>query len=371
MAVARSMSKNLPILFGITLVTVLIWTWATGATRVAREVPITIVFEVSDPDGGRWRVSPAQRELQVQAEGSRIAINQLGSLTSTVTVKLAPTEGRQDVSLTNELARDPSFRRAGLLVQPVGATNIEVHAFERIRRRVEDVEIHARATGETLRLHDVADLRREVVAEERWVEFDAADDSEPLRDTAITLLARPESGGSWDVPIGESVIRAPTRLTIKGYPEIEDLTFDPPQLFVDFTVMPDDETYEARNVRVHVMYGPDEDIRVVLDPPRFERVRIKGPPDLLARLRDNSGDAMLIGVLHLRSIELGLAQSTKQLSGFAVMDNRPGARSGSIIPVLGEVYATAAQSEPDSGLPNVTYSIIKPAAPTPDDAPEG
>ena len=107
----------------ITGVTLIIWWWAAGETRVERALPMRLEFAVSGQQ--RWEVLPRSIPVAVVAEGSQRAIRQAEQLRA-LGVPLPANRGRQTVDLFETIRDHPQILSTGITVVSTDRKTLDV-----------------------------------------------------------------------------------------------------------------------------------------------------------------------------------------------------------------------------------------------------
>lgn len=308
-----SMSKHSDIwtLLIVTSVAGLIWFWAAAETRDHRSIPVRLNFVV--PDQNDWIVSPAQRTVRLELEGSKLALDQAERvLRQPLAVEFTPTIGTKLIDVLGSIRMDEDLEATGVKVLSADPSVVEIDADEivRVPARVRPTLPGVQTVGEVEVRPAEVTVALPSRLRERWlgsitveafVERGRLDQLEPGRPHEIDVGVRPAD----------------------GLPANAGLSIEPATVQLSFTMRSRIRETQLDNVRVQLA-GPPEDYRefiVEVQDPILRNVTIRAEGDLIRRIE--SEEVTVVALLHLSNREKEQRIGSKPISYFLALVPRP------------------------------------------------
>jgi hypothetical protein len=335
----------------VSLVTVLIWIWAAGETRVERSFEATISLEAPDP--ARMQVdatSPSfNGRVGITARGSQRAVRDLQIVVSQRLELLAgsggipTTEGISQVSLARAIADLPSVRATGAVIDAVDPASIEIRIdlLERGTLRVVPEFAGTQTQGDVVVEPPIVSARLPAAA---WREG-----RDPVARAVFDRrdLESLEPGRRYTL---DAQVQLPPPLAAIA----RGAATEPTTVKVTFTPRSRDRTTTLASVPVQVA-GPAEEFakhRVEVDPGFLRQVVLSGPAEAIARIEERR--ERIVAFVHLDSTELALRVPSKRISLWLLP---PGVR----VVQIGD----SEESLPEIGLRILEPSAVEGATPPP------
>lgn len=282
----------------VTVLSVLIWTWAVNETRESRPISPTIRFvTIDDAD---WIISPGELTLNnVTIEGSPLALgNALQLARRDFEFELGteglppPAEGSLTLDLEEVLRSFAPLARTGVNVLAVEPATVELTIDRLITQRVpiRPSTIGIEAEGEITVTPAEAELRMPNRLWQIW------------RDVSIDAVVEPRNLGTLQ-PGEEYTINVTLRkpAALAGYDEVELLTRT---ATVQFIARSRIEEYTLDSVRVQVQSPPEDfdEYRVAIDEAHrvLRNVTVRAESDLIRQIAANEVRVMAVLQLSTR-----------------------------------------------------------------------
>lgn len=290
----------------ITAVSVLVWYWAASETRVTKTLaPVRIEFTL--PDADRWLIEPRSMAVTITAAGSQRSIRNAERL-ERLQISLTPAAGPQAIDLVDAVARHPLVEETGVSVVSVSPDDatIEVDEYLHISARVRPILAGVQTVGEItvsppevtvsmpgrLRRFYPDDLTVEAILQRRELDRLEPGISHTIDDVTLRL---PEQLTS-DSAIAIAPQRV--RLTFTVRSQIRDFLLETP-------------------VRIKIAGAPEDSEHIELEPKQLRDVIVTAPYDLIEKIE--SGDALVVAVLHLKSSEKEARITSKPITCFMAL----------------------------------------------------
>ncbi|TVQ54614.1 MAG: hypothetical protein EA377_05080 [Phycisphaerales bacterium] len=295
----------------VTAVTALIWFWAAAETRGDRSISVRLQFVVADPDD--WLVTPPQRTVRIEVQGSRLALDQADRvLRQPVPIEFVPVVGAKTIDILNALRDHDELEATGVRIRSAEPSVVEIDS-DRIVR----VPARVRATLPGVQTVGEVEVRPAEVTvampsrlRERWlgainveafVDRGRLDQLDPGRHHVIDVAVRPAD----------------------GLPSNGGIQIEPGTVQLAFTMRSRIRETRLDQVRVQLA-GPPEDYREfrvdVLDP-ILRDVTIRGEGDLIRRIE--SEEVTVVAILHLSNREKEQRIDAKPISYFLALIREP------------------------------------------------
>jgi hypothetical protein len=271
-------------------VTVLIWYWAAGETRVTRTLHTRLEFVVAGAEPADWLIDPAVISVAFEAEGTARAIRNAEEAVKGRRLSIAvPAEaGIQRLDVTQLLRDHPDVQATGITIVSADPGTRELELDEMVASPalvlplpgveaddvvVEPAQVTVRMPGAKRPVYG-PDLTVEPVVPPRQFERLAPGTRHTLEDVPVRLSA--------------------------GLPDEGDVHIDPPRVKISFTIRSHIRKMKLDYpVRV-LIAGPHEDHEYVeLEPKQLRDVTVTVTDELAQRIE--SGEAVVFAVLHLKS----------------------------------------------------------------------
>lgn len=342
---SRTPHTDIPAFLVITAVAVLVWSWAAGETRSDEKLEIRATFRADEETPGRWEFEPRSVGLVLDVSGSRLSVRRAREQLQDVVLDVRAAEGTSLIELEQLLLAAPEAAGLGITINGVTPPRLEV----RIRRIITERATVSR-TIPGIELEGEAEVGRDSVEVE--LPKEARDAVQGPLVVEPVLPADVLGEGS----LGTRVTWNDVPLRVRGLPDDVRVTIRPPTIELSFTPRQrTDAIVLSKAVRVNVLVSPEDRERIELDPGRLFDVRIEGPSDVIASLRDDVDPARAgvpMAVLQLRSVELAGNITEKRISGFVVV-----MPDGRMVPVDGRIAATGERR------PRIGVQVAKPGTP--------
>jgi hypothetical protein len=323
---ARSPRTDLSAFLVITAVSVLVWSWAAGETRIAESLDIRATFQADAETPGRWEFEPRSMVVELELGGSRLSVRRAREQLRDLILEVRAEEGVQTIDLERLILEAPEAAGLGVTLNAVTPPRADV----RIRRIITERATVSR-TIPGIELEGEAEVERDSVDVTLPQDVRARIQG-PL---VVEPVLPPDVIGEGS--LGTRVTWKDVPLRVRGVPEGARPTISPPTLQLTFTPRRrTDAIVLSKAVRVNVLVSPEDRERIEVDPGRLFDVRLEGPSDVIASLRDDVDPARAgipMAVLQLRSLELAGNITDKRISGWVVLmpDGRMVAVDGRIV----------------------------------------
>ncbi len=295
----------------VTGVALLIWFWAAAETREKGGATMLVRFDPSTSSA--QVVSPRERDVTVELEGSRLAIQSARTLTTvTLTVgdELPSRPGRHRVDLAEALQRDEAIRDTGVGVLSADPSFIDV--------RIDDLVIVDAAIKEHLPgIEFDGDVT--VTPSEATVSL-PAELRERLGDNMAveaqllqTSLEGLEPGRAYSLP---------AKLNLRMPPELKNdwaVVIKPPAATISFKVLSRIKSLVLPTVRVQLA-GPPEDYdeyQVEVVDRAISDVTIRAENTLIQQIE--RGQATIVALVHLSTREKERRIESKPVTCFMAL----------------------------------------------------
>lgn len=315
----------------VTAVSALVWYWAAGETRESRSLPGVIV-KFTVPSAASWRLSPTATPVTITVEGSRRAINRAAAI-DRLTVERPAAVGEQVVDMLDALESNPEVIEAGISIVSVSPSSVtlSMDAIVQQPARVRPVLPGVQSDGEIVVTPAQVTLSlpgqlRPFVSEdatvEAFVDRQQLDRLEPgvphTLENVVLRLPEPLS----DRPI--AITPSAVRMTFTIRSQIRELPLVTP-------------------VRVQTA-GPPEDTEylIAFEPKQLRDVIVSAPVTVIDKIE--SGDAVVIAIVHLKSTEKEARLDRKRVASFVAL-----MPDGSFVAVDARVGETG-ESRPEIGV---------------------
>jgi hypothetical protein len=296
----------------IASVTLLIWYWAAGETRVTRTLHTRLEFVVAGAEPADWLIDPAAIPVDFEAEGTARAIRNAEEAVKgrRLSIALPAGAGIQRLDVTQLLRDHPDVQATGITIVSADPSTRELELDELVASPalvlplpgveaddvvVEPAQVTVRMPGAKRPLYG-PDLTVEPVVPQRQLERLAPGTRHTLENIPVRL--------SEGLPAG---LPADTAVEI-----------DPPQVKISFTIRSRIRQVELDYpVRV-LIAGPHEDHEYVeLEPKQLRDVTVTVPDELARKIE--SGEAVVFAVLHLKSREREARITEKAVTYFMAL----------------------------------------------------
>jgi hypothetical protein len=274
----------------IAAVTVLIWYWAAGETRVTGTLHTRLEFVVAGVEPEDWLIEPATLPVALEAEGPARAIRNAESALKgrKLSVQVPAEAGGQRLDITQLLRDHPDVQATGITILSSDPSTRELEIDEMVASPalvlplpgveaddvvVEPAQVTVRMRGRDRPLYG-PDLTVEPVVLPRQLERLAPGTRHTLEDVPVRLSA--------------------------GLPDDGDVHIQPPRVRISFTIRS-----RIREIKLDypvrvLIAGPHEDHEYVeLEPKQLRDVTVTVTDELARRIE--SGEAVVFAVLHLKS----------------------------------------------------------------------
>ncbi len=307
----------------VTVVTVLIWSWAAEETREQASTSFRIRFAPSDP--ARQVITPDEVRLKVELEGSRHALEQARTLTMplklTVGSELPADADENPANIADALQKHEALRDTGVRIISVDPAliDIQVDDLVSVNATVQPELPRLQIEGEILvdppqvlltlpsRLH-----RRtgEELVLRAYIDQSRLDQLEPGRPYSLDAKLRPP-----ETLIGQKAV-----------------TIEPPSVVITFTVRSRIEETTLPMVRVQIAGPPEDHSEYVVEIDETDKqlanVTIKADGALIRQIEQ--GEATVVALVHLSSSEKERRIESKAVTFFMALPPQGG---GTIVEV--------------------------------------
>lgn len=292
----------------VTLVAVLIWYWAAGETRDALELSIPVSFQVSEgAEGGEWLVDPAEAQVSVTVSGSRRAVRRADDSLEAVTIQLPPDVDKQTLDMARVLQDHPEVEAFGITIESPAPATIDVTV---------DRVVSSTATVTPL-LPGVRELKSlEFIPSEVTVQMPERFRRNLPEELTVETVVDRRAIESLGEGLLHKLSNVPVRLL--NAENVPDVIISPSRVRVEFMIESQERVTDLESVRIQILSPPEEDeYSVALDPKQLRNVTVTAHRDVITRIQ--SGDAVVLAVLHLKSTEKDRQISSKRISGFVAV----------------------------------------------------
>ncbi len=339
----RSPLSEIPAILVITLVAVLVWSWAAGETRTNERLDVRATFRPDEETPGRWEFDPRSAVVQLEVSGSRLSVRRAREELRELELDVEASEGTRTILVEPSLLASPEV--TGLGITPVSVTPAALEV--RIRRIITERATVSR-TIPGIELEGEAEVSRDSV-EVTLPQGVRARIQGPL---VVEPVLPPEALGEGS--LGTRVTWSDVPLRVRGVPDGVLPAISPPTIEMSFTPLRRTDTVRLEApVRVNVLVSPEDRERIELEPGRLFGVELEGPSDVIDSLRpgvDPARAGVPMAILQLRSRELAGAITDKRIAGFVVM-----MPDGRMVPVTGWLAETGERR------PRIGIRIAEPA----------
>lgn len=298
----------------VTALTLLIWFWAASETREQELLYLTLHFTPATSAGQHWVVTPPDRTVTVNVEGSQRAIEAARLFRNrALDVQLPPPgeAGVIDVSLEQALANQPELRETGVTVLNVEPEYVEV-------RVDEIVAVHAQVRVELPGVH----TEGETTAEPRTVTVRLPQRLRQIVEDPFVVDAAvgPASNLAGLEPGRSHTLRdIPVRLpeALRG---AQGVSIIPRAVDITFAVRSRIQQMTVNDVRVQISGDPknfSEYIVEVVDEEVLRDVTVSAESDLIQKIED--GTAKIAAIVHLTTRDLEEGITSKRVSQFRAL----------------------------------------------------
>ncbi len=290
----------------ITAVSVLVWYWAASETRVTETLP-PMRIEFTLPESDRWLINPSSMAVTLTAVGSQRSIRDAEGL-DVLEVSLKPEVGEQFVDVLEAVSRHVRIQESGVSVVSVTPSDatIEVDQYVRIPARVRPILAGVQTVGDIvveppqvtvsmpglLRRFYPDDLIVEAFIQRGELERLQAGIAHTIEDVPLRLPEQLTSDSSI------SISPQRVRLTFTVRSQLRDIVLDTP-------------------VRIKIAGAPEDEELIELEPKQLRDVKVTAPYDLIAKIE--SGEAVVVAVLHLKSSEKEARITSKPITCFMAL----------------------------------------------------
>jgi hypothetical protein len=308
----------------VTLVTVLIWIYAESESLRAEDLAATVAF-ASPPGSSRavWIVDSPGRptmELKLRLEGATAAIDALRRQLHT-TIPLTPgaelpkDPGQHSIDLRTTLRASPVFAQSGVTIAEVSPTTITVLVDELVTRQV-PVRIELPLGTETAGPPEVQPELASITLPATLLPA--------LAD--LPVLAAPDRAALTALTPGrlERIPGVPLQvpIPIRDQPYV---TVEPRSATVTVTLRDQSDFEVLATVPVQIRISPvayaEWDVEIPQDARFLRDVRVDGPRDLIAQIRE--GRLPIIAYISLTPDDLTQGAAAGQISKEAVFSDLP------------------------------------------------
>lgn len=292
----------------IAAVTVLIWYWAAGETRVTRTLHTRLEFIVAGEDPADWLIEPKSLAVAIEAEGSARAIRNAEETTKgrKLTIPLPATVSRQPVDITQALRDHPGIEETGITIVSTdpGSRELGVDEIVSLPARVlplagiEADDIVVEPPQVTVRMP--SRLRR-LYATELTVE--------PVVDRSTLDRLVPGARSTLEnIELRLSAAQAPN----------SDVRIEPAMVKLTFTIRSRIREVKLEYpVRVLIAGPPEDHESVELEPKQLRDVTVIVPDELGRKIE--TGEAVVFAVVHLKSAEREARITSKPVTHFMAL----------------------------------------------------
>ncbi len=293
----------------VTVVSLLIWFWAAGETRVQTGVTFTVQLVSSDP--ARWLVSPGEITVSAELEGSRFAIQDARNLKSplklTHGVELPMPPGIYPENLAELLEQHEPLADTGVGIKSTDPPSIDisVDALSEVTLPVQVIFPNIQTEGEVKREPAEAVVRlpgsvRAYLPEDLVIE--AVIDPRRLQEV--------EPGQTYKL---QATLRVPERYGLD-----ESILIMPPTVTVEFTVRSQIKVAKLASVRVQIAGPPEDYDEYVVQIDEKDRtlrdVVVKADGPLMQQIE--RGDVRVVALVHLSNSDKERRVETKPITCF-------------------------------------------------------
>jgi len=296
-----------------TAVTLLIWYWAAGETRVSERYSGRITLRAAD--GEPWLLQPDSAQITIDVSGSRRQVRTADTRLRDIELAITPRTGQQRINIVEELRRHPDIGTSGITVTSADPPIIDISADPIITR---EARVLRRLPG--------ARLEDEIAVEPRTVRV-SFPESSPLNAradlTVEPVITREEvealTPGSRITLPGIGVRPTGLRTAVTG------LRIEPPQVTVTVTIRSQIGDHRLETpVRVQILSPSQDEGTVEMNPQVLRDVTITAPLNLIEQIvsREQSQSRhgpVVIAVLQLKSDERARRITEKRISNFMVL----------------------------------------------------
>jgi len=309
-----TLHRELGTFLTVALVTILIWSWAASETRDRQEVVLTLAFA----GGERDVIEPSSTRVTVTIEGSQLALQRAQALQDTP-LRFERGKGQ----LKGESGTTIVFEVAGSLLEHerLAATGVTVISTQPASINLQldelvDVEAPVRLTlpatqldGDPVVTPDTVTLRiPKSLRDRRTVDFivDAVGDRQRLQQLA--------PGRQHEMEIQ---LRAPEGIDNATRDRIQ---IEPPRVTAKFALRSQIAETLVESVRLQVACPHEvlSEFNVDLETTTLSDVTVSAPRDVIARIE--SGEAVVLGFVHLSSLECESGIESKPVTVFMALD---------------------------------------------------
>ncbi len=296
----------------VTGVALLIWFWAAAETREKGGTTMVVRFEPSTSTA--QVVSPRERDVTVELEGSRLALQRARTLTQpvklTVGNELPARQGRHRVDLVEALERHDGLRDTGVGVLSADPSSIELRIDDLvmveapIKEHLPGIEFDGAATvTPSAATVSLPSELREKLGDNLAVEAQ-------LLQTSLEGL---EPGRTYSLP---------AKLNLRIPPELKNdwaVAIKPPAATISFKVLSRIKALALPTVRVQIA-GPPEDydeyLVEVVDK-SISDVTIRAEDTLIQQIE--RGQATIVALVHLSTREKERRLESKPVTCFVAL----------------------------------------------------
>ena len=320
-----------------TAVTLLIWYWAAGETRDSARSNTRVLLRTGGAEP--WLLEPESRQVAIEISGSRRQVRAAESGLRELELFIAPEIGRNSIDLIAELRRHPDVTAAGISITAVDPPILEVRA-DRLMTR--EARVMRRLPG--------ARLDDEVTIEPQTV--------------AVTFPSQSALASRADLTVEPNVTREEiealtpgSRVTLPGIglrpvglrTAVPGLRIEPAQVTVTVTIRSQISVLRLdAPARIQVLSPPEDEGTIEINPRVLRDVTVTAPLETIEQIQ--SGQAVVIAILQIKSDERARRITQKAISGFMVLY-----RDGRVAVIDGRV------GEAGEAAPVVQITIAQPA----------
>ena len=306
----------------VTLIALLIWAFAEGQSLRSQRTVVELEF--SPLSNGMWstRVVDGQDwrgRVEVLTEGSVSSLDSLEAvLREPMSIEpgmegLPRATGEHTMELREALRMHPEFRSRGVSVLSTEPATVRVHVQE-----LATLKLPIRVEAPSAELDGVAEL---VGASEASVRVPAAMAS-ALQEGDAWMVAQVEPA---QLEAMQEGVRSTLRVRLVPGPALaKDAVFsvDPSQVDVRLTVRSKTESYLLASVPVDLRLPVGElgrfDVTIPVEDQSLSNVTVRGPSELIARIRD--GELVVRAYIRLtyEELEAGITRKRAEFSGYPV-----------------------------------------------------
>jgi hypothetical protein len=341
---ARSIRSELPALLVITAVAVLVWSWAAGETRINETIDVRANFQADEETPGRWEFEPRSVVVSLDVAGSRLSVRRARERLRDLVLDVYASEGIQPIEVQQLVFAAPEATNLGVTITDATPPRVDV----RIRRIITERATVSR-TIPGIELEGEAEVSRDSVEVTLPQQARAAIQGPLVVEPVLPADVLGEGS------LGIRVTWNDVPLRVRGLPDDVRPVISPATIEMSFTPRRrTDAIVLTKAVRVNVLVSPEDRERIELDPGRLFDVRLEGPSDVIASLRDDVEPARAgvpMAVLQLRSVELAGNITDKRISGFVVL-----MPDGRMVPVEGRIASTGERR------PRISLRVAEPSS---------